>query len=274
MLIPDARRALFDVSAPAFKLQTRTQIDTEAASRLIGRLLQILQKTAFGMPPEAWYELDTVHAFEAWIARRETLAARYLAYLMDAGMGHLGQSEIEALPDTDAASLHQRLQQQDADAFVAMPEWEGSPRETTPLTRQLDHPLVQALRADYGGGLLSRVAARLLELASMPARLAEGLQRLSRGEPESLVSEVSPSGKGLGVVDAARGRLVHRAELSEGHIRRYQILAPTEWNFHPRGLVAQGLLGLPCDYESTMRRQASLFINAVDPCVGFSFEFV
>ncbi len=274
MLIPDARRALFDVSAPAFTLQPRIRIDREAATRLMGRLSQILQKAAFGMPAETWYALDTVQALEAWIARRETAAGRYLAYLMEAGMGHLGQSEIEALPDMDTASLHQRLQQQDADAFVATPEWEGAPRETGPLTRQLGHPLMQALQADYGRGLLSRVVARLLELASIPARLAESLERLCRDETESLTSGASRTGRGVGVVDAARGRLVHRAEVSQAVIARYQILAPTEWNFHPRGLVAQGLLGLPCGYESTMRRQASLFINAVDPCVGFSFEFV
>jgi Ni,Fe-hydrogenase I large subunit len=93
-------------------------------------------------------------------------------------------------------------------------------------------------------------------------------------EPVLRIQPPSASGSGLGMVEAARGRLVHRASVSDNTIERYQILAPTEWNFHPRGVVAEGLMGLACGYESSMREQASLFIGAVDPCVGYSFEFV
>jgi uptake hydrogenase large subunit len=77
----------------------------------------------------------------------------------------------------------------------------------------------------------------------------------------------------MGTVEAARGRLTHRATLAGGVVSRYQILAPTEWNFHPQGVVARGLIGFPCGDETTFSRQAELFIKAVDPCVGYRLEF-
>ncbi|MES9847278.1 MAG: hypothetical protein ABW145_02715, partial [Candidatus Thiodiazotropha sp.] len=65
-----------------------------------------------------------------------------------------------------------------------------------------------------------------------------------------------------------------RAVLDKGMISGYQIVAPTEWNFHPRGVVARGLLSLPAQEIDALKRHADLFINAVDPCVGYRLEIV
>ena len=74
---------------------------------------------------------------------------------------------------------------------------------------------------------------------------------------------------GIGQVEAARGRLVHCVELERGVVKHYQILAPTEWNFHPLGVVARGLETLTTKNEILLRKQADLLINAIDPCVGY-----
>jgi uptake hydrogenase large subunit len=101
------------------------------------------------------------------------------------------------------------------------------------------------------------------------------LRELGDCDPSDLaVSPGDQGDEGLGVVEAARGCLTHRASLRDGVISGYQILAPTEWNFHPEGSVAKGLSGFPCGDEAIFRRQADLFINAVDPCVGYRLEFL
>jgi Ni,Fe-hydrogenase I large subunit len=77
-------------------------------------------------------------------------------------------------------------------------------------------------------------------------------------------------GIGLGRVEAARGSLAHRVEIADGHIRRYQILAPTEWNFHPRGVLAQGLIESgPWHLDE---RLARLLVTALDPCVPYQIK--
>jgi coenzyme F420-reducing hydrogenase alpha subunit len=65
---------------------------------------------------------------------------------------------------------------------------------------------------------------------------------------------------------------MHRVELADGLVAGYRILAPTEWNFHPAGVVVAGLAGsnlarLPDDAE--LKRRAALYITAVDPCVAY-----
>jgi coenzyme F420-reducing hydrogenase alpha subunit len=273
-LIPDARNALFDAAAPAFSLQPRLHTDAEGLARLVSRLAEMLEQSTFGFPPQAWFDMDQIAALKQWIEGKQTVASRYLAQLLDQGIERLGRSGVEALPELDAAPLHDRLQQSDALNFIAAPEWQQAPRETSSLTRQLGHPLIDAMLPVYGKGLLTRLVARLLELASIPGRLLQDLNRLTRGESESAIVTTTRAGDGLGVVEAARGRLFHRVSVSDGIVKRYQILAPTEWNFHPHGLVAQGLLDMPCDYQSALQQQAGLFVNAVDPCVGYSFECV
>ncbi|MEJ2454696.1 MAG: nickel-dependent hydrogenase large subunit [Candidatus Thiodiazotropha sp.] len=273
-MVADAKRALFDDNASAFSLEPVVRPDPDALGQLISRFSQIMERTVFGTPAEEWYALASAQALEHWIQAKQTAAARYLYKLTTAGMAQLGQTCIEALPDFDTELLHERLQQPDADAFIAAPEWQAGPCETSALTRLRDHPLIVALQPVYGKGLLTRLVARLLELASIPDHLTHLLQRAASPETTRTAQRPVASGRGLGMVEAARGRLVHRASVSGDTIARYQILAPTEWNFHPRGLVAEGLLGLVCGYEAQMREQASLFISAVDPCVGYSFEFV
>jgi Ni,Fe-hydrogenase I large subunit len=74
---------------------------------------------------------------------------------------------------------------------------------------------------------------------------------------------------GLGWVETARGALAHLIELDAdgARIARYRILAPTEWNFHPRGALAAGLLGVHEPRRADLRRRALWLLQALDPCV-------
>ncbi len=91
-------------------------------------------------------------------------------------------------------------------------------------------------------------------------------------EPDTAPSLAPSDGRsaGVGQVEAARGRLVHRVEIESGMIRGYRILAPTEWNFHPDGVLARGLEGLPVG--SDLNALVALTVEAVDPCVGYQIE--
>jgi Ni,Fe-hydrogenase I large subunit len=161
----------------------------------------------------------------------------------------------------------------DAQAFIAEPVWEGRPRETTSLSRQQDVPLIRGLVRVYGNGLLTRLLARLAELAAIPGQLRRWSERLdSAADAKAARGVRRATGVGVGQVEAARGRLIHRVEIRDETVRGYQILAPTEWNFHPRGVVARGLAALGSGDAETLRQQAALLIDAVDPCVGYDLR--
>lgn len=66
--------------------------------------------------------------------------------------------------------------------------------------------------------------------------------------------------------------LLHRVEIEKDKVRRFQILAPTEWNFHPRGALFQGLVGLSATDERLLHSKAEMMVMALDPCIGYELR--
>jgi coenzyme F420-reducing hydrogenase alpha subunit len=272
-LLPDSRNALF-VEGRAFGLEVRLHAADWALHDLAGTLDALLERTVFGCSAQEWLTIADRAGLDDWSGRSGSIAARVLRKLQDNGWEEIGAVEPAFLPALPDAGLDARFEAPDSDVFIAQPDWQGQPRETTPLARQQDVPLIRSLLDSGGAGLLSRLAALLVELAGMPERVRD----LSREMLAVEAGELDPvgggmdSGVGVAQVEAARGRLVHRVELDHDCVRRYRILAPTEWNFHPAGAAAQGLMHLPAQDTTVLRRLAALLINAVDPCVGYDLR--
>lgn len=66
-------------------------------------------------------------------------------------------------------------------------------------------------------------------------------------------TRLDADGIGLVQVQAVRGLLIHRLELRQERVYDYRIVAPAEWNFHPEGVVAQGLKPLEAKGSSDGR---------------------
>jgi len=264
------RQALFE-NGDAFSLQAEPRVERDALQRQIDRLDALLEDRVFGCPAAQWLRLADRVELEDWCGRTETMAARFLQYVSRQGWQGLGAVSGGFLPELPEAELNRHLGSVDADRFVAQPLWQDRTCETTPLARQQDCAMIGSLSGEFGNGLLTRLAARLVELARIPAAMRTLAAQMESYYPVQ-ESRALPAGTGIGQVEAARGRLVHRVELEDGQVRRYQILAPTEWNFHPAGVVARALESLPYTDEDALRRQAALLINAVDPCVGYELR--
>lgn len=273
-LMNDAKQACF-AEGDSFSLKPVKAFDSAMIKAIITRIDQIATQKVFGLNLTEWYGMEELQTFNHWLDKTETDAAFLLSNLRDGSMAGMGDAETLPLPKIDHHAISQRLAQSDAEAFIAAPEWNGQSYETGPLTRQNAHPILQQLMQKYGNGVLTRMVARLLELASLPNRLERELRMLqSDSELAEQADEGVMSQQGIGEVEAARGRLFHRAVVQHGIISSYQIVAPTEWNFHPQGVVARGLKGLSMESEAMLKQQAELLINAVDPCVGFHLEIV
>ncbi|MDR3737008.1 MAG: nickel-dependent hydrogenase large subunit [Acidobacteriaceae bacterium] len=184
--------------------------------------------------------------------------------LMENGWERCGASRVALLDLSDTAALGQRMAADDA--FIAEPDWRGVPAETGPLVRRHAEPVLQDAIAEYGEGLLVRFLAQCVDTMCSLREMRELAGRLcvDEGMPNG-----ASDGVGFGVVGAARGVLAHRVEIADGHIRRYQILAPTEWNFHPRGALARGLRGMS---GVSLKTFAHLMVAAFDPCVSCQID--
>lgn len=267
-LVPAYQTALYGGTAPHQYGGGRLMPDRWALAAHSRHLEELLTNTVFGIDPSAWSALRGEDALLDWCTRENVVAARLIRRVWENGWAHLGRSAVAALPPLTAESLHARLTAEDAEAFVARPTW-GACRETTPLTRNQHHPLIAELTRRHGNGLLVRLVARLAELANIPRRVRETAASL-RPEPGLAESRQTPaSALGLSQIEAARGRLIHRVALCGRQVSHYQIVSPTAWNFHPSGVVAEGLRSVINTDPDDLEAKASLLIEAIDPCVQY-----
>lgn len=238
-----------------------------------------LTRDWLGVPAEAWLQ-----AWEqgprAWLGQwsrqadgwlpRLLHAARATADLVTAAAPALRGHTQPALLQTLAISLQRP-------GFSRAPQWQGSCAETGPWTR-----LHQCDAAQFDTPWM-RLGARLAEavrlaLPDMPARSGSGW--LQSGQLSV------PGRSGLAWVEMARGLLVHCVALDgdgpQARVLRCQVVAPTDWNFHPHGSVAQSLAQLPWCAGAEMAGVAEMaqgaqdtrrilaLMAAYDPCVPFA----
>jgi hypothetical protein len=206
-----------------------------------------------GVPPPA--ALADPPSFARWQDRDDGALSRLFRRLGDqAAFGRSAFRPLDAGHDVWVAdALVDR-----GDGFAAAPCLPEGPAETGPLARQRRQALVADLLERHGNGILTRMAARLVELAGLPERIGRALA----GEALDGWVGVMPRGAGIGhaAVECARGRLHHLVALEGDIVRGYTVLAPTEWNFHPEGALVSGLLGQPADGP------VGLLVAALDPC--------
>lgn len=263
-------RALFDLLDPDGQLfrpgAGGTAIDHAGFERVLDELDARLARCLFGLPADRWLEaVQDGPGLVHWCRTTGTGAARLLRHLLDSGEAVIGQSSVATLPEIPDAELIARLTAPDGAEFIARPTWNDCAHETSPFTRRAACAPLPDLVSSYGRGILARLAAQLLEVACLLAEIRTDLADISAAPASTPVE----SGIGIGRAAAARGLLIHLAQVEQGRIRDYRILAPTEWNFHPLGVVAQALMGLPDAGDDTLKRQAEHIIMATDPCVAF-----
>lgn len=232
---------------------------------VLNRLKTLLEGKVFGMQLEQWLDFEKPDEIEAWANQQQGHAAKLIHRVIEAGWADAGRCEVEPLPELEPSQLYSSMQ---VSTYIEQPEWQGHACETTTLTRTRS-ALLKMLATEYGNGLLVRLIARLTELAKLAVEL-EGI-RDSLNDSVLTPADALPHNFGIGEVEAARGRLVHLLEVECGNIKEYQILAPTEWNFHPSGVVVDALTNLQGNHDK-VEQQARLLINAIDPCVGYELS--
>ncbi|NVN85480.1 MAG: nickel-dependent hydrogenase large subunit [Rhodopseudomonas sp.] len=186
------------------------------------------------------------------------LNAIHIADLQPAeSTARFGSSGPLALTAADDLNVIARLLQ-GGTRYAAAPDLDGAIPETGAWARSRASTAPDTAAA--------RLRARLDELATMP----QTLRALVSGDapcPDAPIGYRVGNRRGAAAVETARGRLYHLVELgSDGRVAAFQMVAPTEWNFHPRGPLAQMLrhAALGADADAA----AGQLIAAFDPCVG------
>jgi Ni,Fe-hydrogenase I large subunit len=229
----------------------------------------VLREHVYGVPAEAWLALTDLAALDRWVDAGTTLPARLLRRMRDEAPG-LGRSDVALMPDATLEGLRRSvIEDMDADhEYARFPRWGGLPAETGALARQSGAPLIAALLERDGRTASTRFVARLVELAV----LVRDLRARSAGRVAAVRSHALSDGAGLGLAETARGLLLHRVHVEHGLVTDYCIVAPTEWNFHPQGPLAQALTGCDAADHERLERDARVVVQSLDPCVACRVE--
>jgi uptake hydrogenase large subunit len=161
-------------------------------------------------------------------------------------------------------------------SFAKAPRLGGRPAEVGAIARLAVHgqSLTRVLLArSQGSNVAARIVARSMELAIVTRAAEEWARSLSLDEPFCASAPLREEGQGVGLVEAARGSLGHWMSVSRGKIRRYQIIAPTGWNFSPRdahgvpGPLEQALEGAPLQGCGARAASVQHIVRSFDPCM-------
>jgi len=202
---------------------------------------------------------------------------------------------LAALPEDALLATLGKLLQSDQ-CFHQKPHLNMHSCETGSLSIMQGHHLFSLLSTQ---GTVGRFVSRLLYIAQKINELSskESSSRDSSNKPSRIPKEKPQTvesknvqskksitgsfsleqnedtgvrGFSLGWVQTARGLLVHLANIQEGKISQYSIVAPTEWNFHPEGALSKTLIHSPFSSAELAEKTVKLAILALDPCIEFN----
>lgn len=224
---------------------------------------------AFGDAADVWLAQPSLAEFERWVGAGQTAAARFVRRVRDdesaAGGGDALRRPDAPLLDAShhAAWIGELSDACDVDPdFARHPTRRGVPAETGALARLQSDPLIGALTSGPAPRVLTRFVARLRELALLLA-----------GRSAAVVgAKTLADGGGIAWVENARGLLIHRVRLDQDRVHSYDIVAPTEWNFHPAGALALALQGARAGDLDALKDRTTRLVHSLDPCVACHVE--
>jgi hypothetical protein len=224
--------------------------------------LSEFERDGLGMPLAEWRALDSYHALQIWFSKAHSPMAQLLFQLDELKQERPVQISSRLLPAWTAAEAKQACAGKWNTDFSARPDWLGSAAETGAWAYFSGNSLLRDIGKQGGSKALIRLLARVMDVVEMASGCAA--PRLDVASPAA--------GEGIAVVRTARGLLMHHVRLAAETVQEYEIVAPTEWNFHPRGAFAQDMRGLVEMEAGRLQQMAHIEVLSLDPCVAYEVE--
>ncbi len=205
--------------------------------------------------------------FNQWLDIGTSSSAIFLRGLKENKLSDLGNVDAVYLSNLSTNEMSNMLDNPD---FIKHPTDGNKPCETTPYSRQIGKPLIQQLTATNGSGLLSRSVAQLLEIFTLFDKVSTDYIAIKSEDICYQVQYPMHSTNALNQLEAARGKLIHQVSIGSDCVNNYQILSPTQWNFHPKGILYAMIKSLNFENKQDLSNKVKLLVDAIDPCVGYS----
>jgi len=168
-------------------------------------------------------------------------------------------------------------------SWLKAPRYDDRPMEVGPLSRMLttqDKGFMDLVtKIGAWPSAVARHAARAYECKMIAEEMLGWLGELKPGEPVCNEKPVPQAGRGMGLVEAARGALGHFVEIENGKCKRYQCVVPTTWNASPaddrgeKGPIEQALIGAPVPDPNNPLNVVRI-VRSFDPCTACAVHLI
>lgn len=216
-------------------------------------LLPWMERSLLGACAASWlsaWSVDPLGCLQQWCVKQHGWLAQLLNGCQDAAQCVCTPVRALRVHGDDVTLRDWALQLEAEEVQAHHPHWQGLPAETGSWTR-----LAEAQPEVYETPWLK-----------LGARLAETLRLAQPGTSHLQAGCLSLGlGRGVAWVEMARGVLLHAVTLERGVVLRCEVVAPTEWNFHPHGAVAQVL----AQSKGVSKSRIDGLMLAYDPCVSY-----
>ena len=135
--------------------------------------------------------------------------------------------------------------------------------EVGPLSRNLNNHLVKKIYEKYQDSVYTRIFARLYEVNLIFGYILSKIDEIDINE-KNYTKPLKKSGRGVGVIEAPRGSLIHEIEIENEKIKKYNIIVPTQFN------LSNGTLLNPSAAQAALidedEKQSDLIFKCFDIC--------
>lgn len=248
-----------------------THLDVMQAQSLLEQSIAFFEKVVVGIDLEEYLSIESLTCLD----KIEGDFGKLLQLMESAGMSEIGNSHDrfivfgECMFWESGKSIVTKFAKVDVN-YVKETAQKGTVAkavmyknrlyETGPLARAMVNktPIVKNLHRRYKDTLLTRVFARVHEIAQLLDYSKKLLKNLQLDEPSCTLGldEHLLDFEGIGVLEAARGSLIHKTSVKNGRIEQYEIITPTQWNLsngtkEEQGIAIEAMVGSKSIEEAT-----------------------
>jgi len=257
-----------------------TYVDVMQAENLIDESIKFFEQVIIGIKLDELLAMDSVLD----LPKIEGDLGKTLYLLGSSGMAEMGKSHDrfivfgECLCFKTGKSIPTKVSNIDT-SYVKEEAQQGSMAKRVTYKNRLfevgslargmiaKEPMVKALHKRYKDATLTRIFARVYEMGLLLNYSKQLLESLDLVEPScTFDAQKRPADfEGVGVVEAARGSLIHKTTVKDGVISNYEIIVPTQWNLSNGNAEEHGV-AIKAMRGASSVEEASFIFRTFDVC--------
>jgi hydrogenase large subunit len=224
-----------------------TPLDMVKVISLIDETLKYFEKNILEIDTENLLECDNIDKIfsikgdlhniikEIKINNWEQIGKSYGRFIVFGGNSYFKSGKSNKTRVSSSLNINDIKEFNNVNSYAKNVKYKDKYYEVGPLSRAILNKtsLIKDGHRKYGDSILTRIIAKVCEIPQLLNHSKSLIKELNLDEPSFIEPKIDISkisGNGIGIVEAPRGSLIHKVNLENGIIKKYDIITPTQWN--------------------------------------------